>query len=574
MLSLIGPATRLRWLGRNTILALAAGALITPSAFALDRPVVGANGLVVAGHPLAASAGLKVLQAGGTACDAAVAAASVLSIAMTDMMGPAGSGYALLWDAQKKEITAIDYNGVAPAAADPKKYDMSKKLRGVLAPTVPGTLKGWEEIHKKCGNKPWAELWQDAINYADNGWAIDPESNFHIKRHIPELSIYETWVKEFLVNNDAPGAGYVLKRKDLAQTYKAFAAKGSAALYNGEVGDKLVAYMKKEGGLITKDDLAKYQVKWGKPIETSYRGHTVYGNAPSSSSITWMQILNFVEGYDLKALGHNSAEYLHRFIEATKHAYMDGYKYNGDPAFIKVPVEQMLSKDYANQVRQKIADTAWAVKPMKQTWLHLPQTGTATSHMAIVDKWGNAVSMTNTLGTFFGSGVVAEGTGLVLSNGMDWFDIDENIWTGEKPGALAMTPGKRNRWTLAPGMIFKDGRLAMVVGGAGAESTMWGIAQPIVNAIDFGMDAQAALSAPRFRYGDIYHYTGGTEVWLEPGIKPEVREALIQKGHKMSPVDKPRIVARGTTQMIVIDQKTGSYFGGAAPNGRDNLAGY
>jgi gamma-glutamyltranspeptidase/glutathione hydrolase len=194
--------------------------------------------------------------------------------------------------------------------------------------------------------------------------------------------------------------------------------------------------------------------------------------------------------------------------------------------------------------------------------------------MVIVDRWGNAVSMTNTLGTFFGSGVVAEGTGLVLSNGMDWFDIDENIWTGEKPGPLVMAPGKRNRWTLAPGMLFKDGKLFMVVGGAGAEATMWGIAQPIVNAIDFGMDAQAALSAPRFRYGDIYHYTGGTEAWLEPGIKPGVRDALIKKGHMMSPVDKPRIVARGTTQMIVIDQKTGTMIGGAAPNGRDNLTAY
>ena len=556
------------------VAALSATALFATAAHSLDRSVVGVNGMVVAGHPLAAQAGLKVLQAGGTACDAAVATAAVLSITMTDMMGPAGSGYALLWDAQKKELSAIDYNGVAPAATDPKKYDMAKKLRGAMAPTVPGALKGWDEVHKKCGSKPWADLWQDAINYAENGWAVDHESNFHIKRHISELGIYETWVKEFLVNNDAPGPGYILKRKNLAETYKAFAAKRSDALYGGEIGDKLVGFMKKEGGLITKDDLMKYQVKWMQPIQTNYRGYTVYGNAPSASSITWMQILNIIEGYDLKSLGHNSPEYLHRFIEATKYAYMDAYRYNGDPAHVNMPAERLLSKDYAAQVRQKIADSAWPIKPMKQTWLHLPQTGTATSHMAIVDKWGNAVSMTNTLGTFFGAGVIAEGTGLVLSNGMDWFDIDENIWTGEKPGTLVMAPGKRNRWTLAPGMLFKDGKLFMVVGGAGAEATMWGIAQPIVNAIDFGMDPQASLAAPRFRYGDIYHYTGGTEVWLEPGMKPEVRDALLKKGHKMSPPDKPRIAARGTTQMIMVDQKSGAMIGGAAPTGRDNLAAF
>ena len=555
-------------------LALAAGTLVVSTAQALDRSVVGANGMVVAGHPLAAQAGIRVLQAGGTACDAAVAVSTVLSITMTDMMGPAGSGYALLWDAQRKELSSIDYNGVAPAATNPKTFDMAKKLRGAMAPTVPGALRGWEAVHKKCGNRPWADLWQDAVRYAENGWPLDFESNFHIKRHISELGIYDSWAKEFLVNNDAPGPGYMLRRKDLAETYKAFAAKGSDALYNGEIGDKIVAFMKKEGGLISKDDLIKYEVKWSQPIQTTYRGYTVYGVPPSSSSITWMQILNILEGYDLKALGHNSPEYLHRFIEATKRAYMDGYKYNGDPAFVTVPVDRLLSKEYAAELRGKIADNAWAVQPARQTWLHLPQTGTATSHMAIVDRWGNAVSMTNTLGTFFGAGVVAEGTGLVLSNGMDWFDIDVNIWTGEQPGALAMAPGKRNRWTLSPGMLFKDGALFMVVGGAGAETTMWAIAQPIVNAIDFGMDPQAALYAARFRYGDIYHYTGGTEAWLEPGIKPEVRDALIQKGHKMSPVDKPRVVARGTTQMIVIDQRTRAMIGGAAPNGRDNLTAY
>jgi len=554
--------------------ALSVATLMATTALALDRSVVGTNGMVVAGHPLAAQAGLRVLQAGGTACDAAVATATVLSITMTDMMGPAGSGYALLWDGQKKELSAIDYNGVAPAATDPAKFDMAKKLRGAMAPTVPGALKGWEEVHKKCGSKPWAELWQDAIRYAENGWPLDYESAFHIKRHISELGINETWTKEFLVNNDAPRPGYMLKRKDLAETYKAFASKGSDALYNGEVGDKLVTFMKKENGLISKDDLAKHQVKWMQPIQTTYRGYTVYGVPPSSSSITWMQILNVMEGYDLKALGHNTPEYLHRFIEATKHAYMDAYRYNADPAFVSVPVERLLSKGYATELRQKIADNAWPVKPVKETWLHLPQVGTATSHMTIVDKWGNAVSMTNTLGTFFGAGVIAEGTGLVLSNGMDWFDIDENIWTGEKPGNLVMAPGKRNRWTLAPGMLFKDGKLFMVVGGAGAESTMWGIAQPIVNAIDFGMDPQTALNSPRFRYGDIYHYTGGTEAWLEPGIKPDVREALVQKGHKMSPADKPRIVARGTTQMTIVDQDSGALIGGAAPQGRDNLAAY
>jgi gamma-glutamyltranspeptidase/glutathione hydrolase len=182
--------------------------------------------------------------------------------------------------------------------------------------------------------------------------------------------------------------------------------------------------------------------------------------------------------------------------------------------------------------------------------------------------------MTNTLGTFFGSGMVVEGIGLLLSNGMDWFDIDKNIWTGERPGALAMAPGKRNRWTLAPGMLFKDGKLYMVVGGAGAETTMYGIAQPIVNVIDFGMDPQTALGAPRFVYGDIYHYTGGTEVHLEPGIKDDVRAEMKGLGYKVPDIGKQRNVARGTTNMVLIDPKSGAYWGGAAPRARDFVAGF
>src|SRR6187200_3551748 len=183
---------------RSTLALHCTAALIGLSVFssqavALDRSVVGKNGMVVAGHPLAVQAGLNVLQAGGTACDAAIATATVLSIAMTDMMGPAGSGYALIWEPQKKELSSIDYNGVAPAATDPKKFDMAKKLRGPIAPTVPGALKGWEAVHKKCGNRPWAELWTDAIGYAENGWPLDTESNFHIKRHIPEIGINESW---------------------------------------------------------------------------------------------------------------------------------------------------------------------------------------------------------------------------------------------------------------------------------------------------------------------------------------------------------------------------------------------
>lgn len=555
------------------------GLLLALPAHALDQSVVTPRAMIVAGHPLAVESGIKAMRAGGTACDAFVATAATLSLMQTDMMGPLGSGFALVHtpNGENKGVQAIDYNGVAPAATDPKKFEtMEHKRRGILAPTVPGALKGWEEVHKKCGKLPWADLWADAIGYAENGWPLDPASAFHITRHIPELAPYPTWGDEFLVKGDAPAAGYMLKRPDVAASYRQFAEKGSAALYDGPVGDQLVAFMEKEGGLITKKDLADYSVKWSEPIKSDYRGYTVYGNPPSSSSITWMEILNILEGYDLASMERNSPEYLRLFIEATKHAYQHAYQYNGDPAFVDVPVEKLLSDESAAEIRKSIGESGIReFKPVDHASLHQPAwPNHSTSHMVIMDEQGNAISATNTLGTFFGSGMVAEGTGLLLSNGMDWFDITKNIWTGESPGVLGMEPGKRNRWTLSPGMLFKDDKVFMLVGGAGAEATMWGIAQPIVNAIDFRLDPQKALDAPRFRYGDIYHYTGGTSIGLEKGISAETRAALTAMGYTVDEEGKFANPSRGTTQMLIVDPASGALWGGAAPDGRDFVTGY
>ena len=565
--------TTLGWL-RCGLSALAFAAVLVVPALAVDKPVIGRNGIISAGHPLAVMAGMKVLATGGNACDAAVATSTVLSIAMTDMMGPLGSGYALLWDADSAELSAVDYNGVAPRQTDPGIYDMKKKRRGILAPTVPGALMGWEAIHQKCGTKPWKELWQDAIQLAVNGNPLDLVSADTIRRFEPELGSYSTWANEFLVDGQPPPAGYLLRRPDVAKTYEQFAAMGSDALYRGPVGEQLAAFMQKNGGLITIDDLDDYRVQWVEPIETSYRGYEIFGAPPSSSAITWMQILNFVEGFDLESMGHNTAEYLRVLVEATKHAYLDGYTYNGDPAFVPVPTERLLSKAYAQEIQRDIERTVrWSMRPVKSAMLH-PVESTATSHMSIIDKWGNAVSMTNTLGSFFGAGPIVEGTGLVMSNGMDWFDIDVNIWTGEEPGALVMAPGKRNRWTLSPGMIFNDDKLFMVVGGAAAEATMWGIAQPILNVIDFDMNAQAALDAPRFGYGDISHYGGGTEVVLEQGIQESIRAKFKEWGYNVPEPGQERNRARGVTNLVVVDPRSGVYWGGAAPNGRDFVAAF
>lgn len=562
---------------RTTLLSAGASMLIaSTAALALDMPVLSNQGMISAGHPLAVEAGLRVLKDGGTACDAAVAVAATLSVVMPEMLGPLGSGYALIYEADDKKLSAIDYNGVAPAATTPAQFDMAKKKRGILAPTVPGNIKGWEEIHKRCGVLPWESLWTEAIHYADPGYPLDIVAANRIKQYVGELGIQETWAKELLINGmEPPPAGYVLRRPEMAESLRILAKEGAAAVYSGSIGDKIVAYMEAEGGLITKQDLANYSVRWSDPIHTTYRGYDVYGSQPSASSITWMQILKIMEGYDVVSLKHNSPEYLHLFLEATKQAYLDAYRYNGDPQFVDVPVEKLLSNEYAEEVRATIKEkNVQDIKPAKQALLAPNFQNHATSHMVVIDKDGNAISSTNTHGNIWGAGVIVPGTGLHMSNGMDWFDIDVNVWTGETPGALGMAPGKRNRWTLSPGMIFKDGKLFMLVGGAGAETTMWGIAQPVINVIDFGMNVQEALDAPRVRWGDGSHYTGGTTVSLERAVPAEVGQALAGLGYQVDDPLKPRTGGRGTTNMIVIDQNTGAYWGGAAPNGKDFVAGY
>jgi gamma-glutamyltranspeptidase len=559
-------------------LALLGATVLSTPALALDQSVVSPKAMIVAGHPLAVESGLKALRAGGSACDAFVATAATLSLTLTDMMGPLGSGFALIHKpGDEKQVRAIDFNGVAPLATDISKFaSMEDKRRGILAPTVPGNLKGWEAIHQDCGRLPWADLWADAIDYAENGWPIDTATAFHIGRHIPELAPYESWGEEFLDDGEPPKAGSMQRRPELAASYKLFAELGSAALYNGPVGEKLVAFMEKEGGLITQEDLDAYEVIWSDPIQTTYDNYTVYGAQPGSSSVTWMEILKIVEGYDLQSLGHNTPEYLRILIEATKHAYQHGYQYVGDPKFHDVPVEKLLSAESAAEIRAQIdATPIREFAPYDVASLYQPPYDNhATSHMVIVDEEGNMISSTNTLGTFYGMGMVVEGTGLLMSNGMDWFDIGPNIWTGEEKSVLTMEAGKRNRWTLAPGMIFEGDKPYMLVGGAGAEATMWGIAQPILNAIEFGMDPQKALDAPRFRYGDIYHYTGGVNIGLDNAMPASAREGLVAMGY---PVDEPGKFSnssRGTTQMLVIDPNSGALWGGAAPDGRDFVSGY
>jgi len=587
------------------------------TSFAIE-PFVASNGIMVSGHQLAAAAAFRILQQGGNAVDAMVAMYGAMSLAKADMAGPFGGGWALIYMAKTGETVALDMDCVAPAAAKEEaireafrkegwkgpRTPAGPMARGPLSVGVGGNLKGWEAMLDRYGTMSFAEVLQPAIEYAEKGFPVDLSTARVIKRHIPTLSIYPTWVETFTIDGKAPKPGQKLYNKNLANTFKKVAALGADVVYKGEIADEIARYFKEIGGWITKEDLANYEVIWSEPIKSTYTSsdgmeYTLYGNLPPSSSIEVLQTLNILDGYDLKAMGHNSVEYLHTVTEASKLAHLDNYFYNGDPAFVDVPVERLLSQEHARKLQEQIDPNkamdvqVWPIYPTGEkkessvvpfpshmVGVAMAEVG-ATTHSVVVDRAGNVVSMTNTHGTFYGGGFVIGNTGMCTNNGIDWMDIEKSPWTNKR-SPIAMQPGMRNRWTLSPVIMFKDGRPFMAIGGSGAETTAQGIVQPILNVVEFGMDMQKAIDAPRFRWGDVYHYTGGTEVWLDVSwkhmeISEEIRKGLAAKGHDIVPVERAGLNPLvGGTNAVLIDTETGALMSGVRnrPGSRDWVMGY
>lgn len=538
------------------------------------------QGAVTAGHPLAAQSGLRILMAGGNAVDAAVATAAALSVVMPDMNGPFGYGFALIAMKDQAAPVVLDMHGTAPRAVDREAFAEAIRgpvpgtrartgpiVRGPRSCLVPGNVRGWQAMLERHGRMSLAEVLQPAIEYAEQGRPLDPEGAGHIKRHVGELGSFASWAEVFLPGGTAPPAGQRLVMTKLARTLRLIAVKGADVMYAGELAEEAVRFFKAQGGWIKADDLAGYQVQWKTPIALRYRDVVVYGVPPAASSITWMQALAILEGYDLRAMGHNSVPYLHTVIEAMKRAYLDTFALVGDPDFVDVPVERLLSSDYT------IEEKAWHPRPAGSASPTDSRPVGSTTHMNVIDRDGNVVSMTSTLGAFFGGGVMVGDTGMLINDGMDWFDVERSLWTG-KPSPTAVAPGKRPRVTLAPGLLYKGGKPWMAIGGAGAETTLSGVLQPILNAIDFGMDIQQANDAPRFRWGDMMYYTLGTQLRLEAGIGEETRRGLAALGHDIVALaTEPKPVV-GATNALLYDAGSGLITTSANNRGRDAAAAY
>ena len=546
--------------------APAAGAPAAAPAQTADRPaddaglgrspVLARNGMVATSQPLASAAGLRVLRDGGNAVDAAVAAAAVLNVVEPMMCGIGGDLFALYYEAATGDLHGLNATGRAGSRASAEELRGRGLERmpgsGPLAVTVPGALDGWEELVSRFGTRPLGGLLAPAIAYAEDGFPVSEIIAAQWKSAEAKLRRHPAAAANYLVDGErAPAHGEVFRSPDLARTFRRIAEEGPEVFYRGEIADRIHDFLEAEGGFVTREDLAAHDSEWVEPISATFRGVEVFQVPPNSQGFVALEMLNLLEGFDLAALGHNSAAYLHRLIEAKKLAFADRDAYLADPEHMRAPLETLLSKEYAEARRGEISGDRAA----REVAPGLTDDGD-TIYLTVVDEDRNAISLIYSLFGSFGSGLVVPGTGIALQNRGTGYSLEPG-----HPNELA--PGKRALHTNMPGMAFRDGRPWITYGVMGGDMQPQGHTQVLLNRIEFGMHVQKAGEMPRFRHG-------ADGVGLESGIGSDTRQALLRMGHGV----KTRFGAYGGYQAIEIDWENGVLLGGSDPRKDGAAVGY
>jgi gamma-glutamyltranspeptidase/glutathione hydrolase len=524
------------------------------------------NGAIATSQPLATAAGLKVLQSGGNAIDAAVTAAAVLSVVEPTMNGAGGDLFAIVYSAKDKKVHGLNASGRAPAGATPeefKKRGLQRiPLRGELSVSVPGVVDGWNELLTKHGTRTLAQALEPAIKYARDGYAVSEIIAGQWKSVESLLARDPNAASTFLINGKAPAAGDVFKNPKLAASLEQIAKGGRDVFYKGAIAKAIADDMQRRNGLITAKDLADHHADWVEPLSTTYRGYQVLELPPNTQGIAALEMLNIMEGFDLKALGHNSAAYLHMMVEAKRIAFADRGAWLGDASSTPPKaIERMLSKEYAAERRKEINKDKAAVdyKALALDGRATPGGGDEpigrgdTIYLTAADSEGNVISLIQSLYETFGSGIVAGDTGIVLHDRANLFSL-----TPGHPNQIA--PGKRPFHTLIPAMVLKEGAPWLSFGVMGGDMQAQGHAQVLANLIDFGMNVQEAGEAPRFRHS-------GTGLALESAFSADARAGLTSRGHKV--IDGKGVW--GGFQGILIDPKTRVLMAGSDPR-KDGMA--
>lgn len=528
--------------------------------------VMARNGVIATSQPLATAAGLRVLQSGGNAIDAAVTAATVLSVVEPTMNGPGGDLFAIVYSAKDRKVHGLNASGRAPALAtldEFKRRGLQRiPIRGELSVSVPGVVDGWNALLTKYGTRTLAQALEPAIKYARDGYPVSEIIAMQWKEVEGVLARDPNAAKTFLIDGKAPAAGDIFRNPALAGSLEQIARGGRDVFYKGAIAKAIADDMQRRNGLVRLEDLAAHHADWVEPISTTYRGYQVLELPPNTQGVSALEMLNIMEGFDLKALGHNSAPYLHTLVEAKRIAFADRGAWIGDPASTPAKaIERMLSKDYAAARRKEIdpAKAAADYKALTLDGLTTPAEGDEpagrgdTVYLTAADSEGNVVSLIQSLFEAFGSGIVAGDTGIVLHDRGNLFSL-----TPGHPNQLA--PGKRPFHTLIPAMILREGAPWVSFGVMGGDMQAQGHAQVVANLIDFGMNIQSAGEAPRFRHS-------GANLMLESPFGAEVRAGLTARGHRI--IDGHD--AFGGFQGIMIDPKTHVLMAGSDPR-KDGMA--
>jgi gamma-glutamyltranspeptidase/glutathione hydrolase len=515
--------------------AQAAAAQVTSPATHSGRSTVYApRGAVGTSQPLATGAALQVLQAGGNAFDAAVAAAAVLNVTEPYMTGIGGDMFALAWVADEGRLVGLDASGRSGSKTSAEELRAAGEdrvpYRGPRSITVPGALSGWDALVSRYGTMSLAEVLQPAIRIAQEGFPVSPIIAMDWQNTVDVLRQDEGAAATFLVDGEAPRAGQWFRNPDLARTFRRIAEGGPQVLYGGALGSEIIRALDGMGGWLTLDDLAKQEVRWVEPMSVDYKGYTLWELPPAGQGVAALEMLKMLEGFDLRSMGHNSAPYLHTLIEAKKLAYADLAEYVADPDYMRIDPRRLLDREYVRG-RAALIDPEHAAR---RTEPGKPVTDSETIYLSVADQYGNMVSFICSIYEYFGSGVVVPGTGFVLQDRGAGFNLDEG-----SPDFIG--PRKLPFHTIIPAFVTKDGAPWLSFGVMGGSMQPQGHVQVLLNLVEFGMDLQEAVDAPRFR-----HFSGAT-VAIED-LPDSVSAQLRAMGHELR---SPEGVAFGGAQAVM-----------------------
>ncbi len=548
------------------VLILGAADRMTGKMFATRSEVIGTHGMVATSHPLAAQIGIDILKKGGSAVDAAIAVNAALGLMEPTGSGIGGDLFAIVWDNKTKKLYGLNSSGPSPRALNLEYFKKKGLTRipyyGPLAWSVPGCVDGWFELHKKFGKLKMTVILQPAIDYAVEGFPLTELIAYYWGISVKRFKEYENFQRLYAPGGKLLRKGDIFKNPELAATLRLIAKEGRDAYYKGEIAKKIVAYSKRVGGFFEMQDFENYHAEWVGPQTTRYRGYDVWELPPNGQGIAALQMLNMLETFDLKSMGHNSSQYLHTLIEVKKIVYEDRARFYADPKFVDLPVKRLISKEYARE-RLKHFNPDRAARKIPYGDLVLEHGDTV--YLTVVDSDLNAVSFIQSNYAGFGSGNVPDGLGFCIQDRGALFSLEEG-----HPNVFE--PGKRPFHTIIPAFVTKGGKPVFSFGVMGGSMQPQGHVQVLLNIIDFGMNIQEAGDAARFRHmgssqPDFGVMTDGGRVNLESGIVPQVVRELLGRGHRI-------VGARGGFggyQGIWIDHERGILIG-ATESRKDGCA--